>query len=41
MNSSPYKDLKLALDTLHLIVKLKVIDGVEGEIAFKMLDKPE
>ena len=41
MNSSPYKDPKSALDTLHLIVELKVIDSVEGEIAFEILDKPE
>ena len=41
MNSGPYKDPKSVLDTLHLMVKLKVADSVEGETAFKILDKPE
>ena len=41
MNSSPYKDPKSALDTLHLIVELKVVDSIEEETAFKILDKPE
>ena len=36
---SLYKDPKSVLDTLYSIVELKVADGVEGEVAFKILNK--
>ena len=41
MDSGPYKDPKLVLNTLYLIVELKVINSIGREVAFKMLDKLE
>ena len=41
VNSGSYKDPKLTLNALYLIVKLKVTNGIGGEVAFEMLDKPK